>query len=49
MIACLLAVGLESDPHHVMLETLKWYILMLCLACDTNNESMENALANKQA
>ena len=41
--------GSSPGPHHVILETLKGYLLLLCLARDTYNESWGNALSHKQA
>ena len=35
-----------SDPK--ILETLKWYLLVLCLVCDFNTDNMGNTLAHKQ-
>ena len=51
MIACLLweGVGFESGPHSVILETLKWHLLILCLAGDFNRDSMGNVLTCKYA
>ena len=45
MIACLLAVGEVSGRHRIILETLKFYLLLLCLSHDINSEKRGNVLA----